>query len=127
MIMADNGCSYASLAWVWWAVSRPDKTAVAAMIARPAPRKRGGGPGILQRAGSVWSDQAWRYYMGTVWSDQALTMMTDAPLGAGGGSSGRGRDKGGQRSDVSTERLPASTRVREHCVEPRLPNRRRLA
>jgi hypothetical protein len=49
--------------------------------------------------------------------------MNNAPLGAhpppqgggGGGSGGRGSDQGGQRGDVSTERLPASTRTRRGC------------
>jgi hypothetical protein len=34
----------------------------------------------------------------------------------GGGSGGRGSDQGGQRGDVSTERLPASTRTLRGCL-----------
>jgi hypothetical protein len=56
--------------------------------------------------------------------------MDNAPLGAPpppgaggggagvvrGGSGGRGSDQGGQRGDVSTERLPASTRTLRGCL-----------
>jgi hypothetical protein len=56
--------------------------------------------------------------------------MNNAPLGAhpppgagggagvvrGGHSGGRGSDQGGQRGDVSTERLPASTRTLRGCL-----------
>jgi hypothetical protein len=54
------------------------------------------------------------------------TMTTNAPLGAShtsprgrrweGDSGGQGRDQGTQRSDVSTEQLPASTRTSRGCL-----------